>query len=140
MALSTLLLPVFVQIGLTFVIGVWMEVARYSAIQNRTVRPKEILLRQPVWPEKVTQISNNYQNQLEIPVLFYVLIAFVAITGKANDFLLVMSWLFVITRIVHAYIHTGSNNLQWRFLSFTAGVVIVFVMWIAFAILIFTGN
>lgn len=140
MALSTLLLPVFAQIGLTFGLAIWMEIVRYSAVQNRLVRPKDILLRQPVWPDKVTQISNSYQNQFEIPVLFYALISLVAITGKANEFFVFLSWLFVLTRFAHAYIHTGSNNLQWRFMCFTAGVITLFVMWIGFAFFTLTGS
>ena len=41
-------------------------------------------LREPNWPARVTQISNAYHNQLETPLLFYVLILLAMITETAD--------------------------------------------------------
>ena len=37
------------------------------------VQLRDIALREPNWPPRTTQIANAYHNQLELPVLFYVL-------------------------------------------------------------------
>ena len=44
-----------------------------------------------------------------------------------------MSWMFVVTRLVHAGIHTTSNKVQLRFMVFLVGVLILAIMWIIFA-------
>jgi hypothetical protein len=45
-----------------------------------------------------------------------------------------MSWMFVASRLVHAYIHTTSNKVQWRFQAFVVGVLILAAMWVIFGI------
>jgi len=56
------------------------------------------------------------------------------ITRKADIVLVTMSWVFVVTRLVHASIHTTSNKIAWRFQAFALGVVILMLMWIIFAV------
>lgn len=140
MALSTLLLPVFIQVGLTFGLGVWMAATRLAALRGRKVHPKDVSLRQAAWPDKAMQIANSYQNQLEAPILFYVLVSLVAKTVGADVFIITLSWLFVLTRFVHAYVHTGSNHLLWRFIWFGAGASILFLMWAYFAFRTLAGT
>lgn len=135
--LSMVLLPVFAQIALTFGIGIWMAITRLSSLRNRAVRLKDVSLYQTAWPEKAIKIANSYHNQLEVPILFYILILFFVVAGKSDGILVALSWIFVFTRFVHAFIHTGPNNLFWRFIWFAAGAAILLVMWGYLAVLIF---
>ena len=139
MPIGMVLLPVFVQVALTFVIGLWMGASRVGTLRTRKLKPADIALGQPGWPEKTTKISNAYHNQLELPLLFYILVAFGLLTAKADLVFAVMSWLFVGSRIVHAVIHTGSNMLQRRFYAFAFGFVVLVTMWIIFAFRILTS-
>ena len=75
MSVQMVLLPVFVLVGLTFFLLLWMATVRTRALKSRETSLKDIALRQPNWPEKATQVANCFSNQFEIPVLFYVLIA-----------------------------------------------------------------
>ena len=61
------------------------------------------------------------------------------ITRHADCLFVVMAWLFVLTRLVHAYIHTGSNYVRHRFNAFAVGVFILLAMWIIFAVRILLG-
>ena len=45
-----------------------------------------------------------------------------------------LAWLFVLSRLVHAYIHTGTNYVRHRFNAFAAGVFILLAMWTIFAV------
>ena len=54
-----------------------------------------------------------------MPVLFYVLIALALPLRHADLFIVLMSWVFVVTRFVHAGIFVTSNNVRQR----GAGVV-----------------
>ncbi len=137
MTFDTILLPLFVQIGLTFFLLFWMGSVRVAAVRSREVRIPDIALGQPGWPKRVTQIGNAYHNQLELPLLFYVLVILALFTRKADTFFVVLAWMFVTSRLVHAAIHVTSNHLQRRFFAFLVGAIILLVMWIVFALRIF---
>jgi len=51
----------------------------------------------------------------------------------------VMAWLFVLSRIVHAAIHVTSNNVNHRFAVFAVGVALLLMMWAIFAVRILLG-
>ncbi len=133
MSVASLLLPVFVQVALTFALMMWMATHRVAAVKSGTVRPKDVALRQPNWPERTTQIANSFHNQLELPVLFYVLVALILVTNTNSTIFVLLAWLFVATRLVHAYIHTGSNRIDRRFYAMALGMAILVVMWVVFA-------
>jgi hypothetical protein len=139
MTIPAVLLPVFVQVGLTFFLLFWMGSVRLRALRARDVRINDIALRQPAWPERPTQISNAYDNQFQLPVLFYALVPLALITRKADLLFVVLSWMFVATRLAHAAIHTSTNDVQWRFMAFLIGAVILLIMWIIFAAHILLG-
>lgn len=134
MSVQMVLLPVFVLVGLAFFLLLWMATARTKALKAKETRLKDVALRQPNWPEKATQIGNCFSNQFEIPVLFYVLIALALPLHKADLFIVLMSWVFVLTRFIHAGIFTTSNDMRQRGLVWFAGVLVLLAMWIYFAL------
>ena len=134
MSVQMVLLPVFVLVGLTFFLLLWMATARTRALKARETSLKDIALRQPNWPEKPTQIANCYSNQFEIPVLFYILIALALPLHKADLFIVLMSWVFVVTRLCHAGVFVTSNNVRHRGLVWFSGVLVLLAMWIYFAL------
>ena len=134
MSVQLVLLPVFVLVGLTFFLLLWMATARTKALKAKETRLKDIALREPNWPEKATQIGNCFSNQFEIPVLFYILIALALPLRHADLFIVLMSWVFVVTRFVHAGIFTTSNDVRQRGLVWFAGVLVLLAMWIYFAL------
>ena len=135
MTSSLILYPVFVQVALTFVMLIWMGRARLAALTNKEVKLADIAVGQPAWPAMVIQISNTYQNQFELPVLFYVLVALCLIHPRVVDFaMLALAWAFVATRLVHAGIYTTNNAIRWRFNVFLLGAFILIAMWILFAV------
>jgi hypothetical protein len=133
MSVSSLLLPVFVQVALTFALMGWMASHRVVAIRSGSVRPRDIALREPNWPARATQIANCFHNQLELPLLFYVLVALILITNTNSTIFVLLAWAFVLTRLVHAFIHTGSNRVDRRFYAMAAGMAVLIVMWVIFA-------
>ncbi|MFT3731709.1 MAG: MAPEG family protein [Hyphomicrobium sp.] len=139
MTVTEFLLPVFVQVGLTLVLIVMTAISRLSNFQLGEVRTQDIALGEPRWPTKTTQRANAFKNQFELPVLFYVLVAFILITKVGDILLLVLAWAFVILRIAHAYVHTTNNNVRVRGRIYGGGLVVLIAMWIIFAIKILTG-
>jgi hypothetical protein len=134
MSITAILLPVYVQVALTVILLLWMGSARVGTLRAGEVKAKEIALGERNWPTRILQISNSYHNQFELPVLFYVLVVLAMFTRKADMLFVVMSWMFVTSRLVHAAIHTTSNKLSLRFMAFVVGVLILTIMWIIFGI------
>ena len=134
MSVQMVLLPVFVLVGLTFFLLIWMGGARRNALVGGQTRIRDIALGQPNWPERSTQVANCFANQFEIPLLFYVLIA-IALPLRRTDLVIVLlSWVFVVTRFAHAGIFVTSNDLNKRSLAWFAGVLVLFAMWLYFAL------
>jgi hypothetical protein len=134
MTIQMVLLPVFVQVALTFGLLVWMALVRTASLRRGETKIRDIALRQPAWSAKATQISNCYDSQFQIPLLFYVLVILAWITKQADLIFVVMAWIFVLSRLAHAYIHTTSNHVPTRFNVFAVGVIVLLLMWIIFAV------
>ncbi|KGM32034.1 MAPEG family protein [Inquilinus limosus] len=134
MTVQAILLPVFAQVALIFILAVWMLRERAGALRRGEVRVGDIALGQPAWPARATQVSNSFHNQLQLPLLFLVLVILAMMTKKADLLFVLMSWLFVATRVVHIAVHTGSNRMGPRFATFTAGFVLLLAMWVIFAL------
>src|SRR5204863_10115198 len=134
MSVQMVLLPVFVQVGLTFALLIALALGRRRALVSGETKSRDIALGEPNWPQGATQIANCYRNQFELPVLLYVLIALALPLRHADLFIVLMSWVFVVTRFVHAGIFITSNNVQHRGLAWFAGVLVLLAMWIYFAL------
>ncbi|MET0526959.1 MAG: MAPEG family protein [Microvirga sp.] len=140
MSITAILLPVFVLVGLTFILLLMTGNRRFASLRSGEVKVGDIALGERNWPKRVLQLQNAFHNQFEMPVLFYLLVAFALITRKADMLFVVMSWMFVASRLVHAFIHTTSNKVMWRFQAFAVGVLILAIMWVIFAIRIFAAE
>jgi hypothetical protein len=134
MSVQMVLLPVFVQLGLTFALLLGMVGTRRQALVSGKTRIRDIALGEPNWPKRTTQIANCYRNQFELPLLLYVLIALALPLRHADLFIVLMSWVFVVTRFVHAGIFITSNDFGRRSMAWLAGVLVLFAMWIYFAL------
>ena len=140
MSTQAALLPLFVQVALTFMLGFWMAFGRDAAVRARKVHPRDIALREPGWPAHLMQLQNAFLNQFEIPVLFYALTILALFTNTADLWFVVPAWIFVALRLAHAYVHVTSNRVPRRALMFLAGAAVLCVMWIIFAVRILTST
>ena len=137
--MPAVLLPLFVEVGLTFYLLFRLGPTRVGAINRGEVRAKDVALGQKNWPERALQFANAFDNQFQLPVLFYLATALALITRKADLLFVVLSWAFVASRIVHAVIHTSSNEMRHRFFAYLVGVVALALLWIVLAIEILIG-
>jgi hypothetical protein len=139
MSIQTVLLPLLVEVALTFGLLIWLSSLRISAVGRGEVRPADIDLRQPNWPRRALQVHNAYLNQLELPVLFYVLTILAWMTRHADLLFVLLAWVFVVLRLMHAYVHVTDNNVRRRGPLFGAGSIVLLAMWVIFAVRILLG-
>ena len=109
MSLQAVLLPLFVEVILTFVLMLLMGALRSADFRSGAVKSTDIALREPSWPKRTTQAANSFSNQFELPVLFYVLTILEWVTRHAGYVFVVLAWIFVICRVLQAYVHVTSN-------------------------------
>ncbi len=129
MLVKALIGAVLVQVMLTFGLLYWLGIALARSARRGEVRVKDVALSSVPWPDRLKQIANAYQNQLEVPVLFYVAALLAIVAGVVDAFVVGWAWTFVALRIVHAAIHVTHNVVIRRFQVFVAGVVVLSVMW-----------
>jgi hypothetical protein len=119
MTIRDVLLPLFVEVILTFVLLFWMAFLRTRAITGGAVSTRDIALREPKWPADATQVANAFHNQLELPMLFYVLTILAWDTHHAGTVFVALAWLFVVLRLIQVIIHVTDNHGK---LSITTGI------------------
>ncbi len=139
MSFNALLLPLFVQVALTLGLIFWGGTLRVQAIRSGVTKVHDIALGQPAWPEQATKVINAYQNQLQLPVLYYVLVALVLLVAPGAPGMVLLSWLFVLSRLFHALIHVTTNNVPRRFFVFLVGSGVLALMWLIFAATVVLG-
>lgn len=132
-----ILFPVLVQVLLTISLYISLNVLKKRAVAAEEVDEARRALHEDAWPEYVLKINNCIRNQFEVPVLFYVLVLAHVSSNAVNGFSVGIAWLFVLSRIVHAYIHTGSNHVPTRRRVFTVGVILVLVLSLNLSVALF---
>src|SRR5262249_3044460 len=139
MTAQAILLPLFAQVALTLALLGMTGYSRVASVRRGETKVRDIALGQPNWPEPITKIGNSYNNQFQLPVLFYVAVILGLVSRAADLPFVILSWLFVATRLGHAYIHVTSNRVGRRFNIFAAGFAVLVVMWIIVATRILIG-
>jgi hypothetical protein len=118
-------LPVLVQVLLTLGLYIFLAKAKSTAMNLGQVNEDRRALYDDAWPENILQINNCIRNQFEVPVLFYALIFVIWAVDSVNVTIQILAWLFVLSRIVHAVIHTGSNYVPHRRKVFSFGCLLL---------------
>lgn len=80
------------------------------------------------WSKPVVLTSKNLANQFQLPVIFYVLCLILASIDAVAMATLVVAWVFVATRYVHAYVHVSTNYVPVRMRVFLLGALALFVL------------
>jgi hypothetical protein len=129
----TILYPLFALVLLTFVIAIRMGRLRFAAVKRGDLSAGYYRLnRGGEVPAYLAKVSQNYDNLLELPILFYVVAVLLYVTNRVEVAQLILAWLFVVSRYVHSYIHTTSNNVMHRMRAFLTGVLALIGMWCLF--------
>jgi hypothetical protein len=133
------LLPLFVEVLLTFAVMLGMMYHRTGALARGEARFEAIALREPNWPPRAQQFAYAFGNQFELPVLFYVLTILSIVTHHADLIYWVLAWVFVLFRVLQAGVHVTNNNVRWRGGFYGIGALVLLVMWLIFMVRILLG-
>ena len=125
--------PVFAMIALTAAVWGRMYVVRIAEMREKRIHPQSVATSGTKGKLENTQAADNFNNLLEMPVLFYLLSVILMMTNLGNLALLTMAWLFVLLRVVHSGIQCGYNKVMHRFKVYVASSLVLFAMWVTTA-------
>ncbi|MGB8896678.1 MAG: MAPEG family protein [Pseudolabrys sp.] len=134
MSIQFVLLPLFVEVLLTFGVMFGMMYFRTSSLQRGETRLRDIALREPNWPVRATQFGYAFANQFELPVLFYVLTILEIVTRHADLLFVLLAWIFVVMRVLRAWVHVTNNNVRVRGAFYGVGAIILVIMWVIYIV------
>ena len=139
MTIQEVLLPLFLEVILTFTLLFWLAPLRSYDVSSGATRLEDIALREPKWSQRSLQVAYSYSNQFELPVLFYVLTILAWVTRHADLIFVVLAWVFVVFRYLQAYVHVTSNQVRLRGAFFGVSALVLAIMWIIYIVEILTA-
>lgn len=120
----------FTMIVLTFAIAIYLFILRVNAVKKGQVKLSQFRLNNNAdVPDRLVQAARNYSNLFEVPLLFYIAGVVALALHLENTTLIILSWMFVISRLAHSWIHLTSNNVLHRLKAFMFGNICVLLMW-----------
>jgi hypothetical protein len=128
MSSNLIMWPVLVQIMLTWIMFILLGLRKTQDIKTGKVDRAKTALDNKAWSDDVIKVSNNIANQFQTPVLFYALCFIIFSLNTVTTEVLILAWIFVASRIMHAYVHIGSNHVPYRMNIFLLGCVALILM------------
>ncbi len=120
----------------------WTAGVGFLAVSRRVneIRTKHIPLQSIARPRDIavvledTQFTDNFNNLLQVPLLFYVWCLAAAQVHGVNGYILLMGWIYVGLRIAHTLIQVTHNRVIQRFRVWSLSNFILVLLWAFFAI------
>jgi hypothetical protein len=120
----------FAMILLTFSVAYYMFRLRVKAVKTGHLKLSYFRLNAGVEaPANITQAARNYSNLFEVPVLFYTAGTLAIALNVESTIMIIVSWIFVISRVAHSWIHLTNNNVIQRMRVFMLGNLCVLLIW-----------
>ena len=141
MFFKPILIPLLVQVLLTFVVWIYLFAWRIPEIKRKGIDPQRLRDRaaaHELLPDSAPA-SNNLKNLFELPVLFYAAVLLSLVLMIQDPLLVQLAWGFVIMRVLHSVIHCTYNNVNHRFAAYALSTLFLLFMWIRLAAFILTG-
>jgi hypothetical protein len=121
------------MVVLVAVVGVAMLFTRVQEMLQKRIHPQQIATSSKMAARfENVQVSDNFRNLFEAPVLFYALAAIALATGYVPDWLVACAWIYFALRLLHSLIHCTYNKVYHRLAVFLASFVLLIGMWVAF--------
>ncbi len=120
--------PVLAQLLIPIVVLLLNGKRKSDDVKSGNFDREKAAMNNEAWSKPVVLTSKNLANQFQLPVIFYVLCLILANIDAVSMFILVVAWIFVVTRYVHAYVHVTTNDVSARLRAFLLGAVSLFVL------------
>jgi hypothetical protein len=126
--------PAVAMAALTCAVWCRMYFVRIGQMKRERIHPQSVATSAEAAARLTdSRAADNFRNLFELPVLFYLALAFAAQAGLVDAIVVVVAWAFVLLRIVHSAIQCGYNKVMHRFKVHFSGFVVLCALWIQLA-------
>ena len=126
----TLILPLLAQVFWTLLVLCGLGVTRFRALRHRRADLAHLSISREGWPDDARKMSNNFDNQFQIPVLFYIVCILATFMETAGPGVTALAWFFVVMRVAHTAVHVTSNYVPLRFAFYLGSVTALVAMFV----------
>lgn len=134
---EALIPPILAMIGLTGVVWLLMVIVRNVAVLRGVVSAEYFVAYTSKIPEEwLERPARTFNNLMQVPTLFYVVCLLTMITSSLDRTQLILAWIFVGARCLHAVVYIVFNIVLYRFACWMTGLVTLVFLWTRFAMLV----
>lgn len=101
---------------------------RKSVDRKEGIAKPEAAIDNTAWSLPVVLTSNALANQFQLPVIFYALSLILFNINAVSGLVLVLCWVFAITRWAHMLVHVNSNYIPLRMGFFVVGAITLLIL------------
>jgi hypothetical protein len=135
----SLIFPMLAMVLLTFGVAVVLFRSRLRAVrEGHTPVSYFRLLQGSQEPEFLAKPTRHWINLFETPVLFYAGCLAAMVAGIHDAVVVGLAWAYVLARLLHAWVHLGSNRVRIRLRVFTVGWICLLALWIYIGVAVAT--
>jgi hypothetical protein len=110
---------------------------RLSALKAGKVRSSDFkTYSSENFPDELIVASRHIDNQFQVPMLFLITGVLYLSLDLVGILTVICMWGFVFSRLMHSYIHLGSNQVYRRAQAYTLGWFFVLLLWVQLAFVI----
>ena len=136
---AEIFIPMYYMVLLTLSVFLLSTLLRFKNILVDKSHTGSELMKIPL-PSSAAEITKqadrNLANLFEFPILFYAICIVLYVSGKVDDFFLLLGFWFVGLRVAHSVYHIFINgfigDMPIRALLWLPSLAIVILMWIRF--------
>lgn len=81
-------------------------------------------------PEWMVVLGRHYDNQFQLPPIFLLTCSVIMQAGLHDGLTLALAWLFVVSRLVHTWVHLRGNVVVRRLQAYALGWLAIVGLWV----------
>jgi hypothetical protein len=123
--------PFFAMLMLTFIVWVYMYIRRIRYMVTNRIHPQKLTTPEKgaaLIAEQVNWAAYNFRNLFEIPVLFYVICLYLAVSASVDEIYVTGGWVFVGLRALHSLVQCTINIVRLRFALYMLSAVLLWAI------------
>jgi len=126
-----LVYPMATMVLLTALVLLRMVLGRFAAVKRGDVDARFYKTHQGAEgePRVAAQHSRHFVNLFESPVLFYAGCLTAIVTEQGTGVIVWLAWAYVVCRMLHAFVHLGSNKISPRMAIYGVSWIMLLTIW-----------
>ena len=131
-----LVYPMAAMVLLTGLVLVRTVLARFAAVRQGEVDARfyKTFQGDTGEPRKAAQHTRHFINLFESPMLFFAGCITAMVTGQGSGMIVWLAWAYVICRVIHAFVHLGSNRIPPRMAAYGASWMVLLAIWVTLVV------